>query len=83
MGGQRDVDNSIYVASKSTYMTCFSNNDVAYSLVSTDYKEPQIIAETMARGGVNNNTVGAICARDYKGVGNQYVDEGKIIIQNI
>lgn len=32
-------------------------------------------------GGGTNETVGALCARDYKGVGNQYVDEGKIIIQ--
>ena len=33
-------------------------------------------------GGINE-TVGALCARDYKGVGSQYVDEGKCIIQNI
>ena len=26
-------------------------------------------------------TVGAICARDYKGVGNQYVSEEKLIIE--
>lgn len=34
-------------------------------------------------GGGINETVGALCARDYKGVGSQYVDEGKCIIQNI
>ena len=35
-------------------------------------------------GGYGNNseTVGALCARDYKGVGSQYVDEGKVIVQN-
>jgi len=27
--------------------------------------------------------IGALCARDYKGVGNQYVDEGKCIVQPI
>lgn len=27
-----------------------------------------------------SQTVGAICARDYKGVGNQYVNEDKLII---
>ena len=27
-------------------------------------------------------TVGALCARDYKGVGSQYVDEGKRVAQN-
>ena len=32
-------------------------------------------------GGGICETVGAICARDYKGVGNQYVYEGKCIIQ--
>ena len=25
-------------------------------------------------------TIGALCARDYKGVGNEYVDEGKLIV---
>ena len=29
------------------------------------------------------NTVGALCARDYKGVGSQYVDEGKLIVEGI
>ena len=29
---------------------------------------------------VSDQPVGALCARDYKGVGNQYVDEGKIVI---
>lgn len=29
----------------------------------------------------NDETVGALCARDYKGVGEQYVREGKVIIQ--
>lgn len=27
------------------------------------------------------DTVGALCARDYKGVGTQYVEEGKLIIE--
>lgn len=31
-------------------------------------------------GGGIENTVGALCARDYKGVGSQYVNEGKVII---
>jgi len=26
--------------------------------------------------------VGALCARDYKGIGNQYVDEGKCVVQS-
>jgi len=28
-------------------------------------------------------TVGTLCARDYKGVGNQYVQEGKCIVENL
>ena len=28
-----------------------------------------------------SDTVGALCARDYKGVGSQYVDEGKCVVQ--
>ena len=38
------------------------------------------------RGGVALNSngemvVGALCARDWKGVGNEYVGEGKVICQ--
>ena len=29
------------------------------------------------------DTIGALCARDYKGVGTQYVTEGKLIIEII
>ena len=34
-------------------------------------------------GGGNDGTVGALCARDFKGVGSQYVDEGKCVVQDI
>lgn len=30
----------------------------------------------------DQNTVGALCARDWKGIGNQYVNEGKCIVQH-
>lgn len=38
------------------------------------------------RGGVAVNSngemvVGTLCARDWKGVGNEYVNEGKVICQ--
>lgn len=33
------------------------------------------------RSACNSETVGALCARDCKGVGNQYVEEGKLIVQ--
>lgn len=29
---------------------------------------------------IYTDTIGALCARDYKGVGNEYVDEGKLVI---
>lgn len=32
-------------------------------------------------GGNDNQVVGSLQARDYKGVGNQYVNEGKVIVQ--
>lgn len=32
-------------------------------------------------GGDEAETVGALCARDFKGVGSQYVNEGKVIVQ--
>ena len=32
--------------------------------------------------GGGHRTVGSLCARDYKGIGNQYVDEGKCIIES-
>ena len=34
-------------------------------------------------GGGTCQTVGSLCARDFKGVGNQYVNEGKVIIQSV
>ena len=30
----------------------------------------------------NNRKIGALCARDYKGVGNQYVNEGKLVVED-
>lgn len=32
-------------------------------------------------GGVADDCVGALCARDFKGVGTQYVSEGKLICE--
>jgi DNA (cytosine-5)-methyltransferase 1 len=46
--------------------------------------EENLAQTIVAKGpGGNDRTVGALCARDFKGVGNQYVDEGKLILQNI
>ena len=66
--------------------------DVSMPCMSRDYKGPRNYQD----GGLQNavvqgadvsmpcmtpNVVGALAARDYKGVGNQFVDEGKIIAQ--
>ena len=40
---------------------------------------PSLVAK--GPGGGISETVGSLCARDYKGVGNQYVDEGKCVVQ--
>ena len=42
-------------------------------LTATDYKQPPVVSY--------QKTVGALCARDYKGVGNQFVSEDKCVIQ--
>lgn len=50
-----------------------------------DFSVEEELAQTIVArgpGGGNALTVGALCARDYKGVGSQYVDEGKCIIQH-
>jgi hypothetical protein len=41
---------------------------------------PTILAKGPGGGG-SDQVIGALCARDYKGVGSQYVDEGKCIVQ--
>lgn len=32
---------------------------------------------------MQGDTVGALCADDYKGVNNQYVEQGKVIVQYV
>jgi hypothetical protein len=43
---------------------------------------PTILAKGPGGGG-SDQVIGALCARDYKGVGNQYVNEGKVVIQKV
>ena len=43
--------------------------------------EEEVAPTVVSRGpGGGTDTIGALCARDYKGVGNQYVNEGKVIV---
>jgi site-specific DNA-cytosine methylase len=45
-------------------------HDLGTTLCARQYKDPPIIC---------GETVGALCARDYKGVGSEYVSEGKVV----
>ena len=56
----------------------FTDDEITDPLTATDYKDP--IKISVSYGG--DNTVGALCARDYKGVGSQYAEEGKVIVQS-
>jgi len=48
------------------------------------YKAGTLNCNKGQRGGyIVPNVVGSLCARDYKGVGNQYVQEGKCIVENL
>ena len=49
----------------------YSNDDTASTIKARDYKD--------ATDLVTSSVVGALCARDFKGVGNQYVNEGKCL----
>ena len=42
--------------------------------------QPPITARG-AGGGMLNNTVNALCCSDWRGIGNQYVNDGKVIIE--
>ncbi len=67
-------------------LTLGCNNDQAVFTFaqqrSDEYKESNV-SHTLAQQDYKDATdlmVGALCARDYKGVGNQYVNEGKCIV---
>ena len=51
-----------------------------------DFSIKEELAQTLVSkgpGGGTSETVGALCRCDYKGVGNQYVSDGKCIIQSV
>ena len=41
---------------------------------------PSLVGESVEGRGAEGDTVGALCARDFKGVGSQYVNEGKVVV---
>lgn len=57
-----------------TVETFFSlEEDKAPTLKARDYKDPQAVCY--------QEKIGSLCARDYKGIGSQYVDEDKCIVE--
>lgn len=57
----------------------------AYDKFSENEQSASLKACGGSYGGIGSisDTVGALCRADYKGVGNQYVADGKCIIQSI
>ena len=51
-----------------------------YNFAVTEEQTTTLVAR--GPGGGTSETVGALCARDYKGVGSQYVTEQKVIVQH-
>lgn len=57
--------------------------DVSYTLTAADrhcVAVPEIV-KNKYRPECYQKTVGTLCARDYKGVGNEYVQEGKLVVE--
>lgn len=52
------------------------SRDISYTLTATD-RHAVAVPEIL----LYQDKIGSLCARDYKGVGNQYVGENKLIIQ--
>lgn len=57
----------------------YVEDDTASALKQRDYKDA---TDLIATSSVANQVIGALCARDYKGVGNQYVNENKLVVQD-
>lgn len=81
--GYKESDVSYTLNSTEVHGVCFSQD--TYDKFSQNEKSASLKACGGTYGGerVNSDTVGALCASDYKGVGNQYVNDGKCIIQSI
>ena len=77
--GTQEAMNGMYVVEP----VCVSQD--AYDKLTETEKAASLRASGGNYGGGRNigDTVGSLCARDSKGVGNQYVAEGKCIIQSL
>lgn len=59
----------------------FNSGTNAQFTMSIEEETQPPITERGAGGGMLNNTVNALCRSDYKGIGNQYVNDGKVILE--
>lgn len=61
----------------------FESSGTERKTVAEDAKRSVRISGENGMSNREDDTVGALCARDYKGVGNQYVSEGKLVVDSI
>lgn len=95
-GGGGGGNLPIITTSHGGYMINADDSDIAHTLQATDYKDAQVVSygisgfgsytdsvsSIRASGGDNGyGSENLICARDYKGVGNEYVSENKCIVE--
>ncbi|MBR5173203.1 MAG: DNA cytosine methyltransferase [Phascolarctobacterium sp.] len=62
--------------------SCVINENVSPTLTCTHYGEPAIAYETR-KTETYQRTVGTLCACDYKGINNEYVADGKCIVESV
>ena len=78
-----------YPENKDPQMVCYGLDRASFNQgknAQYDFSVEEEKAQTLVSrgpGGGTNQTVGALCARDYKGIGNQDVSDGKYIIQSV
>ena len=62
--------------------SCVINENVSPTLTCTHYGEPAIAYETR-KTETYQRTDGTLCACDYKGINNEYVADGKCIVESV
>lgn len=83
-GWREDQSYTLNTIDRPAVCECYSQD--AYDKYSESAQSATIKQSGGVYGGGQRSacdTVGALCAVDYKGAGNQYVTDGKLIIQNI
>ena len=85
--GDGTADTLVATDYKNPQLVCYGLDRASFNQgknAQYDFSVQEELAQTLvAKGpGGGTDTVGALCARDYKGVGSQYVYEGKLIVQS-